>query len=59
MKVLEYELGTAYFDSLIAESKFHDIPHFAEKRTGHIIIQDHNSAAWYRNLKIRLLNSEE
>lgn len=59
MKVLEYELGTAQFDSLIAESKFRDIPNFAEKRKGHIIIQDHTDAAWYRNLKIRLLNSEE
>ena len=59
VKVLEYELGTAHFDSLIAESKFRDIPNFAQKRKGHIIIQDHHDAVWYRNLKIRLLKSEE
>lgn len=55
-KVLDYELGTAQFDSLIAKSKFRDIPNFARKRKGHIIIQDHSDAVWYRNLKIRLLN---
>jgi hypothetical protein len=56
VKVLDYELGTAPFDSLIAKSKFRDIPNFGHKRKGHIIIQDHTDAAWYRNLKIRILN---
>ena len=28
---------------------------FADRRDGHIILQDHNEAAWFRNIKIREL----
>ena len=52
-KVLEYDLGTARMNDLLAKSKYKDIAHFADKRSGHIVLQDHTDAAWYRNLKIR------
>lgn len=52
-KVLEYGPDTPEMDSLIAASKFRDIPDFAKKRKGHIVLQDHTDAAWFLNIKIR------
>ena len=54
-KVVEFELGTPRLDSLVAASKYHVYPGFADKRTGHIILQDHNDEAWYRNIKINII----
>ena len=56
VKVLEYDLGTPRMNGLLAKSKYKDIPHFADKRRGHIVLQDHTDAVWFRNLKIRILN---
>lgn len=55
-KVAEYDLGSARMDSLLAASKYAPIQGFADRRTGHIVLQDHNDAVWFRNLKIRELN---
>ncbi|MBN2409513.1 MAG: DUF1080 domain-containing protein, partial [Candidatus Aminicenantes bacterium] len=52
-KVLEFDLGTREMDGLIAASKYRDIPAFAEKRRGHIVLQDHGDAVWFRNIMIR------
>ncbi len=52
-KVLEYEMDTDEFKALFAKSKYKNYAGFADKRSGHIIIQDHTSAAWFRNIKIR------
>ena len=52
-KVLEYDMDTDEFKALISKSKYKDYEGFADKRSGHIIIQDHTSAAWFRNIKIR------
>jgi len=52
-KVLEYNMDTDEFNTLVAKSKYKDYEGFADKRSGHIIIQDHTSAAWFRNIKIR------
>lgn len=53
-KILECELGPQ-LDELIAQSKFHNIPDFGKKKKGHIVLQDHADAVWYRNIKIRAL----
>jgi hypothetical protein len=55
VKVLEFDLDTSQFAELVAASKFRDIPGFAQKRSGHIVLQDHGDAVWFRNIKIRLL----
>lgn len=55
-KVIEYELGSPQMDSLLAASKYDVIDGFADRRTGHIVLQDHNDAAWFRNIKIRQLD---
>ncbi|HEX6926964.1 MAG TPA: DUF1080 domain-containing protein [Longimicrobiaceae bacterium] len=55
-KVLEYELGSPRMDSLLAASKYAEIEGFADRREGHIVLQDHNDAVWFRNIKIRTLD---
>jgi hypothetical protein len=57
IKVLEYDLETPEIDELLKKSKYRDIPGFAEKRKGHIVLQDHTDAVWFRNIKIREMKS--
>jgi hypothetical protein len=54
-KIVEFELGTPAFDSLIAKSKYRTIPGFADRRRGHIVLQDHGDEAYFRNIKVREL----
>ncbi len=56
VKVLEFELGSAAFDSALAVSKYQPIVGFAAKREGHIVLQDHGDDVWFRNIKIRELS---
>ena len=51
--VLEYDVGTERFDSLLAASKYAPIENFAELRAGHIVLQDHGDDVWFKNIKIR------
>lgn len=41
--------------SLIANSKFRDMPDFGTYKTGRIGLQDHGNNVWFRNIKIREL----
>jgi len=52
-KVVEFDLGTARMDSALALSKYRSIKGFAERRKGHIILQDHGDETYYRAIKIR------
>jgi Domain of Unknown Function (DUF1080) len=52
-KVVEFDLGTPRLDSLLAASKYRPIPGFAERRRGHIVLQDHGDEVWFRSIKIR------
>lgn len=54
IKVLEYDLGTERMNDLLTASKYRDIPGFGDKRKGHIVLQDHTDAAWFRSIKIRV-----
>ena len=54
-KIVEFYLGTPRMDSLLAKSKYHTIPGFADRRDGHIILQDHGDQVFYRDIKIREL----
>ncbi|CAN5795256.1 hypothetical protein BH11GEM1_BH11GEM1_32410 [soil metagenome] len=53
--VVRFDLRTARMDSLVAASKYHAIPGFADHREGHIILQDHADEAWFRSIKLREL----
>jgi hypothetical protein len=54
-KIVEFELGTPLMDSLLAKSKYRSIPNFAQKRAGHIVLQDHVDEVFFRNIKIHVL----
>jgi hypothetical protein len=54
-KIVEFDLGTPIFDSLMARSKYRNIKGFADKRAGHIVLQDHVDEVFFRNIKIRVL----
>jgi hypothetical protein len=56
VKIVEFELGTARTDSLLAKSKYRNIKDFAQRRRGHIVLQDHGEEVLFRNIKIRVLN---
>ena len=51
--VVRFDLKTPAMDSAVARSKYHVIPGFADRREGHIILQDHNDEAWFRSIKLR------
>ena len=54
-KVVEFELGTPRMDSLLALSKYKNIKGFAQRRAGHIVLQDHGEEVYFRSIKIRPL----
>jgi hypothetical protein len=54
-KIVEFDLGTPAMDAALAKSKYKNIKGFADRRKGHIILQDHNEEVYFRNLKIRFL----
>lgn len=57
VKVVEYEMWTPQWDTLIARSKFKSFPGFTEgiSKEGFIGLQDHGYTIWFRNIKIREL----
>jgi hypothetical protein len=54
-KVVEFDLGSAQMDSALAVSKYRSIQNFAQRRAGHIVLQDHGDEVFFRNIKIRVL----
>ena len=56
-KVVEFDLGSPELTSALAASKYKTIPWFAERRTGHIVLQDHSDEVYFRNIKIRELHA--
>ncbi len=54
-KIVDFDLGTPRMDSLLAKSKYRVIPGFADRRSGHIVLQDHGDEAYYRDIRIRVL----
>lgn len=58
-RIVEFEFGSARLDSLYQLSKYKDFPDFIKKRKGHIVLQNHDDDAWFRNIKIRKLDSNQ
>ncbi|MDB4876717.1 MAG: hypothetical protein JWM41_3163 [Gemmatimonadetes bacterium] len=52
-KVVDFDLGTPRMDSLLAKSKYRSMVGFADRRAGHIILQDHGDEVYFRDIKIR------
>jgi hypothetical protein len=55
VKVVEFERGGEELKQHIAESKFKNTKGFGETAKGHILLQDHGDAVWYRNIKIHAI----
>jgi 3-keto-disaccharide hydrolase len=55
IKVVEFERGGETLKQHIAESKFKNTKGFGETAKGHILLQDHGDAVWYRNIKIHAI----
>jgi quercetin dioxygenase-like cupin family protein len=53
--VVSYDTNSAESAAGIAASKFKDVAGYADKIPTPILLQDHNTVAWFRNLKIREL----
>lgn len=54
-KILEYDRFSVDFKQKVAASKFKDVPNYGLANKGHILLQDHNSEVYFRNLKIKKL----
>ena len=54
-RVVEYDLGSPEMRAALAASKYRVIPWFGERRRGPIVLQDHEDAVWFRDVKIREL----
>lgn len=54
-KVADYVRGSTDFTDRVAKSKFKGTPGFGLHEQGLILLQDHGSVVWFRNIKIRKL----
>jgi hypothetical protein len=52
-KVVEFERWNDEWEKLKNSGKWQDAPDYGSAATGHIVIQDHGSVFWFRNVKIR------
>ena len=56
-KVVEADMNSPEWNTMIAESKFSDWQAFGQQTGGQIILQDHDDPVWFRNIKIRPLDN--
>lgn len=54
-KVVEYELNSPEWIALKKASKWNEATGYGASSKGHIVLQDHGSEAWFRNIKIKTL----
>jgi len=53
--IVSATVGDNQWNRAVAESKFADVKDFARNGTGRIMLTDHGSEVWYRNIQFRLL----
>jgi len=58
VKVLEFERWNDAWEALKNGSKWKDYPDYGTAATGHIVLQDHGSVFWFRDVKIREITDE-
>ncbi len=56
-RVVHCDLNSAEFAERVAQSKFAGVDGFARAPRGRILLQDHGDDAWFRNLRIRDLET--
>ena len=57
VKLLEYSCGSEEVKLAVAQSKFKNVKGFGDCVKGHLLLQEHGSPVWFRNIKIRDLSS--
>jgi Domain of Unknown Function (DUF1080) len=55
--IISTSLWDEAWQKLIATSKFNTMPGFGTFHTGHIALQDHGEEVWYRNIKIKKIET--
>lgn len=55
VKIVDVQMFSPKWDSLIAGSKFKEWPGFGRSPSGRIGLQDHGNKVWFKNIKIRKL----
>jgi len=58
-KVLEYDTSSDAYRAAVAGSKYSKIPDFGTKTKGRIHLQDHSDHVWYRNIRIKVLDTKK
>lgn len=53
--VVRVHLDSDEFQEAVAKSKFQNRKNFARNAAGRIMLQDHGSEVWYRNIRIKIL----
>ncbi|MGB0767960.1 MAG: 3-keto-disaccharide hydrolase [Phycisphaeraceae bacterium] len=56
--VLAYEFWSEPFNEAFAKSKYRNMDRFAKPNPGHIVFQEHRDKVWYRNIRIKELETE-
>ena len=54
-KILEFERWTPEWQKLRDSGKWKEAPDYGLAKTGRIVLQDHGSVFWFRNVKIRTI----
>jgi hypothetical protein len=57
VKMLEYDRGNAQFRTLVAGSKYKNIPGFGEVASGRILLQDHGDRIFFKNIYLKPLKA--
>ena len=56
--VVAYDTDSAESAAGIAASKFKNVPGYADKIASPVLLQDHNTPVWFRNIKLRPLPNQ-
>ncbi len=58
IKLLEYTIGDSTWKARYEVSKYSSFPLYGDIHAGKLLLQDHASHVWYRNIKIRRLATD-